>query len=392
MFRDQLYKYFENVQPEDWNGYLTALDKAGNSLDYRKYADQLFEILIVGGLLAPGGSFVDDNAPPSPFSIFGAKSDSINDVRPYVDVIEKMVRRYKFLQKPLEESTLPGIIQYINRFEPEQVSKLGVATALAIQMGLVTAGTLAPLQKDHLSRGDLSLNFMTQVFRTYLADQSIEHLGSALRKAGVRDWLLFFPQTKRSQPDVVSNYFRSEAVNLPQVADYYTRRQNKELRDKTAADLAELVGSDDATTEEMLALLKERAQALRLSAEDFIPVVWEGAIRGIDSKAKQDQLELVVPKEVERIAPILEPWSTNPRSEIALINTIQLHCYADTRMLKSFANILKVLYNADVLSDQAILYWAQKGAKPQGKQHFLKLADPLVKFIASQASDDDDDE
>ena len=61
-------------------------------------------------------------------------------------------------------------------------------------------------------------------------------------------------------------------------------------------------------------------------------------------------------------------------------------------MLKSFANILKVLYNADVLSDQAILYWAQKGAKPQGKQHFLKLADPLVKFIASQASDDDDDE
>ena len=40
-------------------------------------------------------------------------------------------------------------------------------------MGLVTAGTLAPLQKDHLSRGDLSLNFMTQVFRTYLADQSI---------------------------------------------------------------------------------------------------------------------------------------------------------------------------------------------------------------------------
>ena len=45
MFRDQLYKYFENVQPEDWNGYLTALDKAGNSLDYRKYADQLLSLI-----------------------------------------------------------------------------------------------------------------------------------------------------------------------------------------------------------------------------------------------------------------------------------------------------------------------------------------------------------
>ena len=55
--------------------------------------EQLFEILVAGGLLAPGGSYVEDGAQLSSFSIFAASSPSIEDVRPYVDVIEKMIRR-----------------------------------------------------------------------------------------------------------------------------------------------------------------------------------------------------------------------------------------------------------------------------------------------------------
>lgn len=38
-----------------------------------------------------------------------------------------------------------------------------------------------------------------------------------------------------------------------------------------------------------------------------------------------------------------------------------------------------MLYNKDCISDQAIVYWYQKGSKPQGKQHFLKATEPLVK-------------
>lgn len=47
-----------------------------------------------------------------------------------------------------------------------------------------------------------------------------------------------------------------------------------------------------------------------------------------------------------------------------------------------------MLYNKDCLSDQAIVYWHQKGSKPQGRQHFLKSAEPLVKvnIIKNQAA------
>jgi hypothetical protein len=45
--------------------------------------------------------------------------------------------------------------------------------------------------------------------------------------------------------------------------------------------------------------------------------------------------------------------------------------------------LTQVLYNTDCISDQAIIYWATKGAKPQGKQHFIKATEPLVKVSFS---------
>jgi hypothetical protein len=44
-----------------------------------------------------------------------------------------------------------------------------------------------------------------------------------------------------------------------------------------------------------------------------------------------------------------------------------------------------VLYNKDCVSDQAIIYWHQKGAKPNGKQHFLKMTEAMVKVSVGSA-------
>lgn len=102
---------------------------------------------------------------------------------------------------------------------------------------------------------------------------------------------------------------------------------------------------------------------------------------------------------------ILEPFCNGPKTEVALINAVQVYCYEDTRIIKAFPQILKVrmlllctvvpsdfcgrpldwscdlqvLYNKDCISDQAIIYWHQKGSKTQGRQHFLNASQPLVK-------------
>jgi len=50
-------------------------------------------------------------------------------------------------------------------------------------------------------------------------------------------------------------------------------------------------------------------------------------------------------------------------------------------VLRIVVTLLQVLYNKDCVSDQAIIYWHQKGSKPQGRQHFLKATEGLVKVL-----------
>ncbi|UZJ52027.1 hypothetical protein CBS101457_001347 [Exobasidium rhododendri] len=394
VFRDQLLKFFEQVPDHDYEGLLNALDKAGNTLDYRKYTDQFFEIFITGGLLAPGGSYLDENVPLTKFSIFEAKSADIDHVKPFVSTLEKLIRRYKFLQKPLEESNLAGIIQYTSRFTPEQRKKLAIATAVMIQIQLVSASVLLTLQKDHLVKDDVAIAFIDVVFRTYLgSENSMDQLGSALRKGGIKEPLLFFPQTRRSQPGLVASHFRGEGLN--QVADYFQKRAAKEARDGTVARLRDMRGGqveevEKSSDEDVIDFLREQRERSGIALEEFAPIVWEGLMNSVDWSQRQDQIEAQALKEVKSISPILEPFCPNSKCELALINTIQIHCYDDARLMKTFPNILKVLYNEDVITDQAILYWAQKGAKPQGKAQFLKATEPLVKFLEEQSDDEEE--
>jgi hypothetical protein len=52
------------------------LDIAGNKLDYRRYGEVLFDILIAGGLLVPGGSISQDGEKPKTDNcIFAAPED-----------------------------------------------------------------------------------------------------------------------------------------------------------------------------------------------------------------------------------------------------------------------------------------------------------------------------
>lgn len=57
-------------------GISKFLDTAGNKLDYRRYGEVLFDILIAGGLLVPGGSISQDGEKPwTSACIFAAKED-----------------------------------------------------------------------------------------------------------------------------------------------------------------------------------------------------------------------------------------------------------------------------------------------------------------------------
>lgn len=73
-FRDQVISGLEKA--EDLEQISKYLDTAGNKLDYRRYGEVLFDILIAGGLLVPGGSISQDGEKPyTKACIFAAPED-----------------------------------------------------------------------------------------------------------------------------------------------------------------------------------------------------------------------------------------------------------------------------------------------------------------------------
>lgn len=44
----------------------------------------------------------------------------------------------------------------------------------------------------------------------------------------------------------------------------------------------------------------------------------------------------------QKFAPILEPFCSGAKTQVALINTVQVYCYEDTRIMRAFPQILKV--------------------------------------------------
>ncbi|KAI0930217.1 hypothetical protein AcW1_008959 [Taiwanofungus camphoratus] len=389
VFRDQLYKHLETVPANDFDGFTNKLVQAGSTLEFLKYADVLFEILLVGGLLQPGGNYVEDGAPVSPFSVFNAKEPvEVADVKQYVEVLNKLVRRYKYLQKPLEDTSLPTLLQYINRWPDAQREKLAVATGLIMSQGLASGSCLQSLTKDHLVKNDVSVNVITTIFRAYLVDQSIDHLAATLKRGAIKDLLAFFPPNRR-EDKVVDEHFRK--AGLPQVADWWTKRQYASLKEGVIKTLRELLDHDTPHAE-IVAAIKSKQEEQPLPETELIQCIWQGLIASVDWSARQDQNEALALREIGGFCDILGPFCGSPKTEVALINTAQVYCYEDTRIIKAFPQILKVLYNKDCISDQAIIYWHQKGAKPQGKQHFLQATQPLVNFLQEQESEEEDDE
>ena len=89
-----MYKHLEAIPQGDYDAVANKLIQAGSTLEFLKYADALFDILIVGGLLQPGGLYLDAEGPTSPFSLFQIKAAAEPDeIKKFVEVLNKLIRR-----------------------------------------------------------------------------------------------------------------------------------------------------------------------------------------------------------------------------------------------------------------------------------------------------------
>jgi len=235
-------------------------------LDYKNYGEIFFDVLFTGGMLGQGGDYVEDVPELSPFCVFKAE-ETIESIKETADVFNKIIRRYRYadvpskekkkqkkqktyrsvrcdsyLQKSFEDS-MSKLLRFINRFQPADVNKLSMCYALLLGAQLCPMSILTALFSDHLVKEGLSLQFVTVLFRTYLKENSLEHLSANIRKNGLEDkvtrhlflllsipctarqLLEFFPPNKRTT-EFFSRHFSAE--NLDDVCFFFLFLQNSQ--------------------------------------------------------------------------------------------------------------------------------------------------------------------
>ncbi|ODO05185.1 hypothetical protein L198_01874 [Cryptococcus wingfieldii CBS 7118] len=388
-FRDALLLHLALLPSPITNDALVSkLVQAGSTLELLKYYEQLFELLFVGGLLQPGGSYLDEKRSP----VYVLQPDEEiaeafpEGIKGIIDVLKKVMQRYKYLQRPLEENFLPGLLGYLPKWDQESRAKLAEATALLIVECQISPRCLQSLVKEHVVKDNVALDFLTAFVKTYTSRLSTDQFGSLIKRSGLRDILGVFPLQIRDRKHLEEHF---KKAGLPAVNDWYARVALGEVKEETIQNIERLI-NDDEPIPQIAETLKSNQAENPVSEADFCEWLWLGLMKTVDWTARSDQIDAAVVAHVNRYAPLLELFCQSAKAQVNLINAVQVYCYTDTRIIKSFTQILKVLYNADVVSDQAIIYWHQKGAKPNGKGHFLKATEALVKFLEEESDDEEE--
>ena len=93
---------------------------------------------------------------------------------------------------------------------------------------------------------DLSVNVLTSILRGYLAETSMDHVAATLKKGGIKDLHSFFPANRRSDA-VLDAHFRG--AGLPQVADWWTRKQNALIKEDIGKAVKDAFEREDQPTD-----------------------------------------------------------------------------------------------------------------------------------------------
>ncbi|XP_035224255.1 basic leucine zipper and W2 domain-containing protein 1-like [Stegodyphus dumicola] len=367
------------------------LDTAGSKLDYRRYGEALFDILLAGGILAPGGTLAPDLDPSktsrTDICIFEAEGD-LETLKNYAQVITKLIRRYKYLEKTLEEE-FKKVFMFLKGFTPEQRSKLAKVTAILLAGGQITPGVLIKVLQDHLVKDGIALDFIIEVFKTWLGEKDSTAVWASLRKAGLDSRLLDFLPTSKRSIEYLSATFKSHGLN--QLLDYLKAQENKNVRKELQQQVGELL-KENVPVDDIIAVVKEQVKKNALPEQEVPVLLWTTLMTVVDWNKRQELVQEQAIKHLRQYTTLLAAFTSSTRAEIALLMKIQEYCYDNMAFLKVFEKIVLLFYQRDVLSEDSILKWYKESHSSKGKSIFLEQMRKFVEWLqnAEEESEEED--
>ncbi|KDD75188.1 hypothetical protein H632_c819p1 [Helicosporidium sp. ATCC 50920] len=365
----------------------------GAELDFSRYGEVLFEVAFAGARLTTGANVSVEGkqlswhilaSPPEPSAII-----------PFVRWFQTMIRRRPFLVKHLE-NTLVKLLLSMEFYDDLGRTKIAIALSrvLSMKVGVLPDRVLPPMLNDRLVQRGTVLQFATELFRDLIASDGVETLLEILRKARLEQRLLdFFPPHKRTWKEFDDHF---HAAGLDQLVEH----NKKKLYDVHCQELRQIVseavgGEEPASPEAVGQLGKARAAEWGISDAESARAVLLGLVDTVlESGGSRNQQQIVqgVRRTLRTYAPALRELCPTPRVEASLLVAAQVACYEDSRLLKLFTDMVRILYDADVLGEQAIRYWYQKGPPLKGRNVFLQDMQPFIQWLDEAEEEDSDDE
>ncbi|XP_052805699.1 eIF5-mimic protein 2-like [Mya arenaria] len=360
-------------------------------LDYRRYSDVLFDVLFAGGQLAPGGSILEDpdqsKVCRTDICVFGCDGDR-NKLKAYFDVFNKLLRRYKYLEKSFEES-IRKLLVFLKGFTDDEQEKLAITLGIIFANGFCKAQVLVCLFEDHVVKEGIALRFATALFRSWLDEKDIGSVVKTLRASGIDSRLLeLFPLNKRSQEAFVS-HFKKEG--LEGIVNFQNKQQSVEIKKELQKSLEEMMENDD-NPKEIVGYLTDYMKKHELSDSDLVIHVWNTLMSQVEWNKKEELVAEQAIKHLKKYALVIATVARSTEAESKLCIKIQEYCYDNMAFMKVFQKILVLFYKTDVLSEDSILRWYNGGHSAKGKSVFLEQMKSFVEWLqnAEEESDEED--
>jgi len=390
-FRDQIVAGLNDVNA-DLEQASKFLIQSGSKLDFRRYAEALLDILITGGILAPGGTIVTDNAAISNICIFNTEQD-VESMRNVIQLFERMIRQYKYLEKSLDDE-MKKILMFLKGFSEVQRNRLSLATYLLISSNLIPPTCLNQILNEHLVNEGIALEFAKSFFTAWLAEKEPAGLINSLKKAEIDSKLMMlFPIHKRSI-ETFESYFNS--ADLKPIIDFQ-RNQNARVVTKELKSKLKRLLEDETPADEISLYMQEVCERNKMESIEVIPLLWSSLMKGVDWNKKEDLLAEQLLRHLKIYSPTLKTFTTTTATELLLLQKVQEYCYDNMNFLKLFQKIVMLLYKMDVVGEDAIIQWYKTGHSPRGKSVFLNQMEKMVEWLQnaeeeSSEEEDDDDE
>uniref|UniRef100_UPI00358F5F04 eIF5-mimic protein 1-like n=1 Tax=Myxine glutinosa TaxID=7769 RepID=UPI00358F5F04 len=390
LFRDAIVQGLEEAG-EDLEAASRFLDVSSSKLDYRRYADTLFDILVAGGMLAPGGSLLDDGdktkVTRTNVCLFSADED-LEAIRRFAQVICKLLRRYKYLEKCLEEE-FKKLLMYLKGFTESEQNKLAMFTAVLLGGGHLPASVLGSLFTDSNIKEGLSAAFSAKLFRAWIVEKDMHSVTIALKRSNMDKRLPeLFPANKRDV-EHLTTYFTE--AGLPELASFLRAQQSLGTRMEMQKELQEKL-QEGMPVKEVMLFLREEMKKNEISEARAAVLIWTSVMSCVEWNKKEELVTEQAIKHLKQYAPLFAAFTSQPQSELALLLKVQEYCYDNIHFMKTFQKIIVLLYKADILSEETILKWHSSAHAAKGKTVFLDQTKKFVEWLQNAEEESDSEE